>query len=75
MLFGGAAELRIMMCPLLFTGKARKGHFILQGSQMIMARKSKKIQEEGGHPRLSPLQHPGQVKLSAGRFPYWTMVQ
>jgi len=39
MLFGGAAELRSTMCPMLFTGKARKGHFILQGSQTIMARK------------------------------------
>jgi hypothetical protein len=39
MLFGGVAELRSTMCPLLFTGKAKKGHFILQCSQPSKGRK------------------------------------
>eukprot|EP00957_Ditylum_brightwellii_P001971 151910-Ditylum_brightwellii.AAC.1 len=34
-----------------------------------------RLYRERWHPRPSPLQHPGPVKLTAGRFPYWNMVQ
>eukprot|EP00957_Ditylum_brightwellii_P080582 6129215-Ditylum_brightwellii.AAC.1 len=44
-------------------------------SDTVFRRTPVYLYEEGWHPGPSPLQHPGPVKLSAGCFPYWTMVQ